>query len=77
VTFNHCTPAQLRQLVRARYRTAQAEEAVRIGAWIAGNLSLAQIQVLFGVSSAQAQAIQARCQGIASQLAALRATAGE
>lgn len=77
MTFNHATAAQFRQRLRAKYKTATQVEALKIGAWIAGNLTLGQIQSLFSVTNPQAQAIQARCQTMATQLASMRAAAGE
>lgn len=77
MTFNHSTRAQLLVRLRRRYLRASQVDAIRIGAWLYNNLTLAQVQNLFNVTLTEAQTIQSRLQAQATRLAALQNAAGE
>lgn len=77
MTFNHATRAQFLARMRKRYQRASQVDALKIAAWLHANLTLGELRTVFGLTLAQAQALQTRLENKATMLATLRAQAGE
>ncbi len=80
VKLAHQTQAQFLARLRARYRAATGDEAVRIAAWLAaheGDFTAAEWRVAFGVTAAGLTAAMNRARALASARVAIMGARGE
>lgn len=75
--FNFSTQADNLAVLRTFFQASRGVEAAKKAAWIFENLTLAQIRTAFGLTGAQATALQGRLQTIREHYVAILAAAGE